>query len=187
MSLRCFIAIELPDALKGEIASRTEGARNCGADAKWVKTENLHLTLKFLGNTSEELMPDIKDALAGAVAGHKSFAIRFKGAGVFPDRKRPRVIWVGIEDSGSLVALQKEVEEAMAAQGFEVEGRAYSPHLTIGRLKSPRRRDLLLKELDTLGGEEFGSIEVTEISMMKSTLKPSGAEYSRLFSVPLGR
>jgi 2'-5' RNA ligase len=113
--------------------------------------------------------------------------MRLKGAGVFPDRKRPRVVWVGLEDSDELVSIQRDVEEAMAGVGFEPEGRAYSPHLTIGRLKSPRRRDILLRELDSLVGVEFGRMEVAEISLMQSTLKPSGAEYSRLLAAPLGR
>jgi 2'-5' RNA ligase len=187
VSIRCFVAVELPDGLKREISSRTEGLRKCGADAKWIRAENLHLTLKFLGNTSEDKLPDIKEALLKAVQGHKSFEMRLKGAGVFPDRKRPRVVWVGLEDSDELVSIQRDVEEAMAGVGFEPEGRAYSPHLTIGRLKSPRRRDILLRELDSLVGVEFGWVDVEQISLMQSTLKPSGAEYSRLLAAPLGR
>jgi 2'-5' RNA ligase len=84
------------------------------------------------------------------------------------------------------VTLQKNVEGALAELGFEVEKRPYSPHLTIGRLKSPRRRDLFLRELDAVSGEKFGKAEVAEISIMKSVLRPSGAEYSRLFAIPVG-
>jgi 2'-5' RNA ligase len=186
MGLRCFVAIELPEKLKEEIAVRTEGLRKSGADAKWIKAENLHLTLKFLGDTPEDMLPAVKDSLEKALNGHEKFRLSLSGAGVFPDRKRPRVVWVGVEDSDRLVALQKDVEVAMAGLGFEAEKRPYSPHLTIGRLKSPRRRDLFLRELDAVSGEEFGKAEVAEISVMKSILKPSGAEHSRLFGTPFG-
>lgn len=186
MSIRCFIAIELPSALKEEIAARTEKVRNSGADARWVRADNLHLTLKFLGSTPEEMLPEIKEALAGVAKRHGVFRLRFKGAGVFPSRKRPRVVWIGVEDSDRLVTIQMEVEAAMAALGYEAENRPYSPHLTIGRLKSPRRREVLLKELDALSGEEFGEHGVAEVALMRSTLKPGGAEYSKLFGAPLG-
>jgi 2'-5' RNA ligase len=85
-----------------------------------------------------------------------------------------------------LVGLQQDVESSMAELGFEAEGRPYSPHLTLGRLKSPRRRDVLLEELDVLSEEEFGEVEVTEVALMRSTLRPTGAEYSRLCGIPLG-
>ncbi len=186
MDLRCFVAIELPEALKGEIASRTEGLRAAGADARWIKAENLHLTLKFLGNIPEETLPGIEESLKKAVRPHMRFRLRFSGAGVFPGRKRPRVVWIGIQDSMRLVGLQQDVESSMAELGFEAENRHYSPHLTIGRLKSPRRRDVLLEELDALSEEEFGELEVTEVALMRSTLRPTGAEYSRLCGIPLG-
>jgi 2'-5' RNA ligase len=186
MDLRCFISIELPEALKGEIASLTEDLRDAGADARWIKAENLHLTLKFLGNIPEETLPGIEESLKKAVRTHMRFKLRFSGAGVFPGRKRPRVVWIGIQDSDRLVGLQQDVESSMAELGFEAEGRPYSPHLTLGRLKSPRRRDVLLEELDVLSEEEFGEVEVTEVALMRSTLRPTGAEYSRLCGIPLG-
>ncbi len=187
MGLRCFVAVELPEKLKNEIVARTEGLRKSGTDARWIKAENLHLTLKFLGDTPEDVLTAVKESLEKAVKDHVKFKLRLSGAGVFPDRKRPRVVWVGLEDSDRLVALQSAVEEALAELGFETEKRPFSPHLTIGRLKSPRRRDFLLRELDAISGEEFGKVEVAEISIMKSVLKSSGAEYSRLFAIPVGR
>ncbi len=185
MSVRCFIAIEMPTALKDAMAERTENVRRSGADARWVKAENLHLTLKFLGSVSEETIEPIKSALLEAVKRHSGFRLRFRGAGVFPDRKRPRVVWIGAEDSGELVSIQKDVEEAMSALGFEAEKRPYSPHLTIGRLKSPRRREILIRELDAISTVDFGSMDVAEVALMRSTIKPGGAEYSRLFGAPL--
>jgi len=140
MSVRCFVAIELSDELKREIAARTEALRKSGADAKWVRAGNLHLTLKFLGGVPEDKLPEIEAALTKAVSGHAGFTMKLKDVGVFPDRKRPRVVWVGIEDSDALAAVQKGVEAAMADVGFKPEDRPFSPHLTIGRLKSPMVR-----------------------------------------------
>ncbi len=187
MSVRCFIAIELPPALKEEIAIRTEKVRRSGADARWVRADNLHLTLKFLGSVPEESLEEIKSALAGAARSHEGFRLRFRGAGVFPGRSRPRVVWIDVEDSGRLLALQKDIEEAMAALGYEAEDRPFSEHLTIGRLKSPKRRDILLRELDALAVEDFGELEVAEVALMRSTLRPGGAEYSKLFAAHLGK
>jgi 2'-5' RNA ligase len=185
MSVRCFVAVELPEALKEPIASRTEKLRKSGADARWVRAENFHLTLKFLGSVPEEMLPELREALAGATRPHARFRLGFRGAGVFPSRKRPRVVWVGTHDSERLVDLQRDVEAAMEALGFEAEKRPYSAHLTIGRLKSQKRRDFLLRALDELVDESFGHFDVTEVALMKSTLKPGGAEYSRLYGAPL--
>lgn len=187
MSVRCFVAVELPEALKEAIASLTEQVRKSGADARWVRAENFHITLKFLGSVPEEMLPDIKDAMAGAAKSHAGFRLSFKGAGVFPSRKRPRVVWIGAEDSERLIDLQRDVEQAMEALGFEAEKRAFSAHLTIGRLKSQKRRDFLLRALDDLSDASFGQFDVTEVTLMKSTLKRGGAEYSRIYGAPLGK
>lgn len=186
MDLRCFISIELPESLKKDIGARTEGLRATGADVKWVSSENLHLTLKFMGRTPEELVPDIKEELIKAVTPLRRFHIRLSGAGVFPDRKRPRVIWIGVPDSETLVMLQEDIERSMSDLGFETEQKQYRPHLTIGRVKSQRGKDELLKELDLLKDTAFNGVEVGSVSVMKSELRPTGARYFKLFDIPLG-
>ena len=185
MNIRCFVAVELPEALKETIASRTERVRKSGADARWVRAENFHLTLKFLGSVPEEMLPELREALAEAVRPYAGFRLGFRGAGVFPNRRQPRVVWVGTYDSDRLVDLQRDIELALEPLGFEAEKRPFSAHLTIGRLKSQKRRDFLLRELDELAEEDFGQFDVTEVALMKSTLKPGGAEYSRLYGAPL--
>ncbi len=186
MNLRCFIAIELPAGLKRAIYSGTERLRQSGADARWVPEENLHLTLKFLGSTPEEKVPDIREALRSAVSSRRSFSIGFEGAGVFPDRRRPRVLWIGVADSESLVGLKRDVETVMGKVGFEEDGRPYSPHLTIGRLRSRRGGLRLMKELDELSHTGFGRMEVEEVSLMQSVLKSTGAEHTALYNARLG-
>lgn len=185
MDLRCFIAIELPPELKDTIHGLTGGLRASGARVKWVPAENLHLTLKFLGNTPEETVPDIRDRLAGVSALHPAFTLEFRGAGAFPDLRWPRVVWAGVLDSDALLGLQRDVEEAMGELGFAPEGKAYSPHLTLGRVKSPGGLAGLRGELAALGDTVFGSVRVGEVSLMKSELGPSGARHERLFGVAL--
>ncbi len=188
MNLRTFIAIELPPELKENIFSRTDSLREVARSVKWVAADNLHITLKFLGNTPEEQLPEIEKAVRGAVSMHQAFDMVFTGAGAFPEssRKPPRVIWVGVEAPETLFKIQSSVDTAMAALGYEPESRSYSPHLTIGRVKQPPRGGLLRREIDALEKEPFGSVHVQEISMMKSTLHPAGARYDRIFSVSLG-
>jgi 2'-5' RNA ligase len=187
MDLRCFIAIELPEALRRRIGEATERLRSTDADVRWVRPEGLHLTLKFLGSTPEELVPEITRELQEAMSGHRRMRLRLSGAGVFPSERRPRVVWIGLVDSDRLIGLQKDVETAMEALGFEPEDRPFTPHLTLGRLRSPRGSAALLKELGLLKEEAFDEIEVQDIVLMRSELKPTGAVYHRLQSIPLGR
>jgi 2'-5' RNA ligase len=186
MDLRCFIAIELSESLKKNIDARTKSLRETDADVKWVPWENLHLTMKFLGKTPEKLVPDIKERLLKAVSPHEKFHIRFYGAGVFPDIRRPRVVWIGILDSDRLIRLQQDIEASMVALGYDTESRPYTPHLTIGRLRSPKGKDALLRELEKFKEVGFDDMEVRSVSVMKSELKPTGARYFRLCDIPLG-
>lgn len=186
MDLRCFIAIELPEGLRKRISEVSERLRSTDADVRWVRPEGMHLTLKFLGSTPEELVPEIKRKLTEAMRGHRKMRLRLSGAGVFPNERRPRVVWIGLVDSDRLVGLQRDVETAMEALGFEPEGRPFTPHLTLGRLRSPRGTAALLREIEALKDEAFDDIEVGEVAVMKSELKPAGAVYHRLHSIPLG-
>jgi 2'-5' RNA ligase len=186
LGLRCFIAIELSAGLREKIGRETGGLRASEADVRWVPAENLHLTLKFLGSVPDELVPDIRAGLARVARGHARHCVRLAGTGVFPDPRRPRVVWVGVEDSEGVSALQRDVEAAMEGLGFEPEGRPYTPHLTLGRVKSPRGRSALMEELGALRDADFGEQEVREVSLMKSELRPGGARYERLFAAPLG-
>jgi 2'-5' RNA ligase len=188
MDLRTFIAIELPGDLREHIYARTSGLRSVARSVKWVPAENLHITLKFLGNMPETLLPEIEKAIREAVTSLSAFEMVFTGAGAFPEspKKPPRVVWVGVEAPDVLYEVQRGVEAAMAPLGFEPETRPYSPHLTIGRVRQPPRGGLLRREMETLEGEKFGKVLVGEVALMKSTLHPAGARYERLFSFPLG-
>ncbi len=186
MGLRCFISLELPEELKKNIYGYIEKLKAAGADVKWIPPENLHLTLKFLGNTQEELLKDINERLFSLAKSYERFSLQVSGAGAFPNIKYPRVIWLGVHDSEEIIKLQRDIDESMAGLGFEKDDKQFTPHLTIGRVKSMRNKDALIKELATLKEVDFGKIGVNNITMMKSELKPGGAEHVKLGEIPIG-
>lgn len=180
MGLRCFIAIPFPGELKESVASSVELLKAARADVRWVQPENLHLTLKFLGDTTEPSVPGIAGALDNAAESLRSFSLRISGAGVFPDWKRPRVIWFGVEAGSGLKSLQESIEDIMETFGYNRENRLFSPHLTIGRVRSQRNISPLVSALESVKGTDFGSMEVRSFSLMKSDLSPKGSEYTTL-------
>jgi len=187
MYLRCFIAVDIPEEIKRGIGEMIAVFEKHNADVKWVAHERVHLTLKFLGKTSEDLLPEIGELLSKVVLSYKPFCIKIYGVGVFPNRKYPRVVWVGIEDSDFLQSLWGDIENAMASLGYQKEERKFHPHLTLGRVRSQRGMAHIIHELDTFQDKEFGSIEVCNIRLMQSELTPTGARYSCLQEIPLGR
>ena len=187
MYLRCFVAIGIPEPIKRDIGELIEILKKYNVDVKWVIHENLHLTLKFLGNTQEILLPKIKESLLNIVLSYEPFYIKICTTGVFPNRRYPRVIWVGVEDSGILTKLKKDIEDAMVLLGYQKEDRGFNPHLTLGRVRSQKGVTNLVNELDNFKDRDFGSINVESIKLMKSELKPKGAEYSCLDEIPLGQ
>ena len=187
MYLRCFIAVDIPVQIKSDMGDLIAVFKKYNADVKWAVHENLHLTLKFLGKTSEDLLPKIAELLSKVVLSYKPFCIKIYGVGVFPNTKYPRVIWVGIEDSSLLKKLQEDVENAMTSMGFEKEEREFRPHLTLGRVRSQREMANIIHELDALQTRDFGSADINSIKLMQSDLRPTGAQYSCLQEIPLGR
>jgi RNA 2',3'-cyclic 3'-phosphodiesterase len=186
MALRCFIAVEIPGALKKLVAETTEVLKKFGADVRWVPAEHVHITLKFLGDTEESLVVRICDALSERLSSYSPFYINISGVGYFPDIRRPRVIWVGIEESPALNRLASDVESEMSGLGYSREGRAFSPHLTIGRVRSRKGIPAMMKGLEKLAAASFGSLEIGRVTLMKSELRPAGAEYSRLAEISFG-
>lgn len=185
MGIRCFISVELPDELKKRIEEVISRLRNAGGDVRWVNPQNLHLTLQFLGDTDENIIPQVKEKLLDRLKGFTQFGIDIKGAGCFPNVKNPRVLWIGISISEELRNLQSLVESTMSDFGFNPDDRDFNPHLTFGRVKSPRKMEGLMKELLLQKEVSFGSVTVQAVSMMKSELSPQGSKYIRLFDIPL--
>lgn len=187
MDMRCFIAVNLDDSVKNEIDNAITGLKKGDWDVKWVSAENLHLTLKFLGETPEDLVQKLKEKLPTIAAHHDIFKIRLQGIGIFPDKKRPRVIWIDILDSDKIVKLQEEVEVIATTICYNKDSRPFSPHLTIGRVRSQKGKDMLLKAIETLKDKDFGNINVNKFSLMMSDLKPTGAQYTTLAEFHLNK
>ncbi len=185
MGIRSFISINIDDVIKRDINDLLTDLKRHNLDVKWIPPENLHITLKFLGNVPENTLERVKELLQG-ISSFKTFRLRFKGTGFFPGRKRPRVIWIGITDSNILRSLQEIIEERMSALGFAKEERPFSPHLTIGRIRSLRDQERLNEVIEAIKDREFGIIDVDRIFLMKSDLRPGGAVYSVIAEFPLG-
>jgi 2'-5' RNA ligase len=186
MALRCFIAIEIPEAIKKAIVSSTDSLKKSGADVKWVSPENIHITLQFLGETEEAQIPLIKEVLGKILLPYSPFYIRIAGIGCFPDIRRPRVIWVGTEESQHVINLHGDIAKGLERLGYQEEERNFTPHLTIGRVKSNRNTKELGRKMDEIKAASFSGFEVQNITLMKSELKPSGPIYYSLAEIPFG-
>jgi 2'-5' RNA ligase len=186
MALRCFIAVRIPESVKKAVAEAIDALRKSGADVKWVPAENIHITLKFLGSTDESVIEEIKESLYRRASAYRPFFVGISGTGYFPAGRRPRVVWVGIEDGGHLANIQRDVEKEMVRFGYPEEDRPFSPHLTIGRVRSDKRMTEMLKRLDAYRETGFGEMEIDGITLMKSELRPAGAVYSSLAEIPFG-
>ena len=179
--VRSFIAVDLTagEAVRNIVEAQA-ALKACGADLKLVEPENLHFTLKFLGELSSKELKDVEDALSEVV--FKPFKITLESVGFFPNAKYMRVVWVGVSEG--LEALQQvasAVERRIVEKGFPREERGFSPHLTIARVKSSRGREGLLKTVEAWRGRVFGTQEVWEVKLKKSELTPRGPVYTDLY------
>ena len=179
---RLFVAVDLPDAIKAIAAQAKTILESRVSGVRWVEPNNVHLTLKFLGNCPDEQIDQIKNALDEAVAPLSSFACVSGGLGAFPSLRRARVLWLGIEAKPELAELSKAVEGSLEGLGFQAEKRAFSPHITLARLKSPRPVDLSVAEstINTKHGFAVGAV-----TLFASHLSPKGPTYEGLADVKL--
>jgi len=180
---RGFISIDIGKAL--ELNGLIEEIERTGADLKFVENENIHLTLKFLGDTKEELIEEIKGIMAESVKGIEPFKIKFKGLGVFPNQKYLRVIWIGIEEPSKIEKIARNLDEKLSDLGFKKDEHEFSSHITIARVKSARNKDKMYQIIDKAKGREFNEFEVREISLKKSQLTPNGPIYTTIHTLPL--
>ena len=178
--MRCFIAIDVSEEVRLSISGATEKLKGLSKGVRWVPSGHIHLTLKFLGETGDDMAPQIQERLSLLCSRHAPFVLTVSGAGGFPNLRRPNVLWVGIGESRPLSLLNGDIEQSMADLGFEREVKRFSPHLTVGRVKGVDGLDAVTREWITLKDSFFGTITVGETLLMKSTLKPGGAEYSKI-------
>lgn len=192
-AVRAFIALELPPVTHEALADVQERLSQQAprGSVRWVKPNNIHLTLKFLGQVPTAQIDTISLALQRAVADIRVFPFEVMSAGCFPDATRPRVIWVGVDEpSGALQSLQRAIESAIAPLGYPTESRAFQPHLTLGRTT----RDVKPVDLHKLGDLVkamrvglLGHVHADEVVLFKSELTPGGSVYTALNRFPLAR
>ena len=183
--IRSFIAIELPDEIRHALAEVQKQLKRDVGGVRWVEPGSIHLTLKFLGDIPAEQIQPIAAAAMGAVQDEPPLSLGVSGLGAFPNPRRPRVIWVGLEgDVARLGRLQTRLEEALEPLGFPREERAFRPHLTVGRVKDPRRPPDLTRPLADVTVPRCNSFDVREILLYKSDLRPTGAIYTKLQHLP---
>lgn len=189
--MRIFIAIDIDDTIRERITRFLEGVSGFAPDARWVKPESLHVTLKFIGEQPEPAVEQIKQALSVIPASMAE--IHFRGYGFFPTAKSARVFWIGMEAGPQLAALAAAIDERTASLGIPKEGRAFSPHLTLARgaggSGSPRRSKAdgpnrtfqrLQEKLAALPAPEFGTMTTRDFFLYQSQLSPKGSKYTKL-------
>ena len=185
--MRTFVAIELNESVRRRLLQAIGTLQNGAEGVRWVREDQLHLTLKFIGELDERDLPDAIECLQEATAGVEPFTMRIEGLSGFPPRGTPRVVHIGVEEpTGALMTLHDAVEENLAeAVGVKPESRRYIPHITLGRVKKRSLCPSLDKMQDALQVDDFGEVEVDSMVLMKSDLKPTGAVYSVVHEFPL--
>ena len=179
--MRLFVALEIPPAVRENLATLLASMRAITKEARWVRAENLHITLKFLGELDEDRLAAVRTALGG-IRSEQAVAMEFRGLGFFPNEKHPRVFWAGMEASLNVKTLAGDIEGAMEKLGIRREKREFSPHLTLARFERPRLPEALRKAIVENAQRGFGSLRTNEFHLIQSKLKPSGAEYTTLAS-----
>ncbi len=185
-SIRAFIAFELPEQVVSAIAKIQDSVKSGKFNIKWVRPGNIHLTLKFLGNINPAAVEKIGGVMRAVVKPLAPFNLKAKGLGVFPGLKRPRVIWIGVGGQiALLVELQKKLDEDLSAIGFPNEKRTFKGHLTLGRVKGNIDSNQMAAELKTYNDFESETFTAESLILYRSDLKPTGAVYTKLLTVPL--
>jgi 2'-5' RNA ligase len=190
---RLFIAIDLGLAAREALRAAQDECRRLDLPVRWVEPAGAHLTLKFLGDTDRALVAPLGEALRAVAADHRPFALRTAAPGVFPTLRRPRVLWLGLDgDRDRLDRLHRALDAALVPLGFAPETRPFSPHLTLGRVRDDRAREMAAAapRLDAafarLAARPGAPLPVEAIHLIRSELRPGGARYTTLVSAPLG-
>jgi 2'-5' RNA ligase len=187
--VRLFVALEIPAAVRDNLAAQIKELRDLPAPLadkrlRWVRPENLHVTLKFVGEVEAGKLDGIRSALT-AIGLDAPVDVRFRELGFFPDEKYARLLWVGLNASGNLPVLARNIDGALEGQGIARDERAFTPHLTLARFESGGLHEKLRTAIQKNGKREFGAFQAREFHLIQSKLKTSGAEYTTLASFPL--
>ncbi len=181
MGVRTFVAIDLSDAAGGAVRAWLRRMSACGANVRWVDGSSWHLTLKFLGDVAESRLWDIAKCVGLAVEATEPFEVELIGAGAFPQRERPRTLWLGIGDGKeSVIDLAGKIETGLISAGFRPEGRVFHPHLTIGRVRDGQQIERLAEGLEQAQDVSWGRFSVQEVLVLSSELRQAGPVYTQV-------
>jgi len=186
--MRAFIGIALPDAVRSSLVSLQRRLGESGADVKWVEPEHLHVTLKFLDEITDEQRRRIEELLVRVAGGEGSFALGLKPVGAFPSLRAPRVVWVGLEEGRQpVIRIAERIEQEGQAIGLRREERPFAAHVTLGRVRSPKRREALAQRFQILAWEPPPTFRVVALTLYQSELGSSGPRYTALAEMPLAQ
>jgi RNA 2',3'-cyclic 3'-phosphodiesterase len=181
--VRLFVALDFPDAVRERLRELIARLKAGSSGAKWVRSEGMHVTLKFIGETDPANLNPIRAALA-TIHSAQPVEMNFRGLGFFPHERQPRVLWCGVEASPNLPPLAANIADALVPLGFLYQERKFTPHLTLARFPDPNAVQGIVRAANELKSYEFGSAQGTEFHLIESKLKPTGGEYTRLASFP---
>ncbi|MEP6495164.1 MAG: RNA 2',3'-cyclic phosphodiesterase [bacterium] len=184
--MRLFLAINLPNDVRSAIAAATAALRECVPELGWVPEGKLHLTLKFLGEQPSERASDISAEIASVAGRHRELNMSLEGIGAFPNFRRARVVWMGVEQDPRLELLHHDVEMACERLGFDVEGRPFRPHVTLARVKHRLETERLRPFVRQAKRTDYTTdVVVQSIDLMRSELSSTGSAYTTLSSAAL--
>jgi RNA 2',3'-cyclic 3'-phosphodiesterase len=187
--MRLFVALEIPAAVRDNLAAFIKDMSVLSEQVeqkwvRWVRPQNLHVTLKFIGEVADAKLDGIRAALA-TVRGNGPLEVRFRGIGFFPDEEQTTVLWTGLDAGANLPSLAGAIDSTLLSQGIRKESRPFVPHLTLARFSPPGIQKKLLVAIKHNGEREFGSFGACAFNLLESKLKPTGAEYTALASFPI--
>jgi RNA 2',3'-cyclic 3'-phosphodiesterase len=185
-SIRSFVAVDIAAPVRAGLRALQAELAQADADVRWVRAEGIHVTLKFLGAVEAARLERVHTALVDALHAQPALHLQVRGLGAFPSLRRPRVLWTGLHGDG-LDAVARYVETALTALGFTPERRAFTPHVTIGRVNSLRGWPRLEEQFKAHLDDNFGGSAVEAVIIYRSTLRPDGAVYTPLWTIPLTR
>jgi RNA 2',3'-cyclic 3'-phosphodiesterase len=186
--IRAFLALEIPPSLQKSISAHSAVLKQALPDTiRWVATERIHLTLKFLGDTSPASLQDLTHALSAVIAQQPPFDISAGGFGVFPNPKRPRILWIGVQAPPDLERLTRAIETTCARLGYPPEEKPFNPHLTLGRLRDGADLSALRPALQGIEIGPLGSLTVSSVTLFRSDLRPQGPNYTPLAQLLLAQ